>query len=111
MSKDYCTQLIEAGCSIFNKTYHHSPAIVELSAINYQAQVTETKYVYNFEEANFSGLNLYLKNIDWAIALNLADLQVMHSAFLRLFWKELINSFVKKLLYPSHRGTTIDHQI
>ena len=43
MSKDYCTKLIEADCPIFDKMYHHSPTIVELSAINYQPQVTENK--------------------------------------------------------------------
>ena len=33
VSKGYCTKLIEVDCPIFDKTYH-SPAIVELSAIN-----------------------------------------------------------------------------
>ena len=81
VSKDYCAKLIEVDC-------RHSPAIVELSAIIYQPQVTETKYVYNFKMANFSELNLYTcikTNIDWAIALNIPDLEVMYSTFLRLF--------------------------
>ena len=95
VSTDYLTKLFPPDCPLFDKTFHHSPVVVELSIIRYQSLTTDSKFVYNFKKADFHGLNSYLSLIDWETCLKPLDLKSMYSTFLNTFLNA-INNFVPK---------------
>ena len=61
---DYDTNLFLLISHLFRKTFYHSPITVEFSVLNNQPAI-DNRFVFDFKNANFVGLNTVLNSFEW----------------------------------------------
>ena len=91
---------------IFEKSFHHSPLIIELSSQFYQPFHPINNEYYDFKKADFVALNSFLRTFDWVLEFQDKNLQNMYVSFLKII-KVGLNNFVPKnilLVILTHLG-------
>lgn len=95
VDNDFNHNIFEPILPIFDKTFHHAPITVEFSVQNFQPLGNSCNFSYDFKNADYQSINLYLCDIDWLNVLSRLELKEMYCTFLSTFL-EAINLFVPK---------------
>ena len=95
VDKDIISEAFTPIMPIFEKSFHHSPLIIELSSQFYQPFHPINNEYYNFKKADFVALNSFLRTFDWVLEFQDKNLQNMYVSFLKII-KEGLNNFVPK---------------
>ena len=90
------TNCMEPPVPIFNSTFHHSPILIEFFVQDFQPYAVDTKYIYDFNNANFLELNTFISSFNWESTFLHLDLLTMYSTFLEILHEGICNNIPKK---------------
>lgn len=82
VDNDLILDIFPPICPLFNKSFHHSPLVIEFSVINYQPLISNNNQFFDFKNADFVSLNTFLNSFDWNEVFVNVNLDNMYSKFL-----------------------------
>ena len=89
--------------NIFNKSFHHSPILIELDIIHFEKTVHDTDvYTFDFKKADFIALNNHLFSLNWNDIFYNMDLNAMYESFLNILQSAMYRYIPRKRIYKNN---------